>query len=160
MMSVELSEKTLSDENSREIAILSANLIATASALRGDPMKLWPVDPWIGDSSLSPEKTHTKPAFLPALSQAASVLQVMKSSSCWVMSACRDRLGRPEGTMLGVFVPGSVGHTWHETSVGMAPWCLSDPILMEGRYFDCFPGFSLRFRPALDTRNFLSDFWV
>lgn len=41
-----------------------------------------------------------KPAFFPALSQAASVLHVIESLSCWSSSRCRDRRCSSEGTVI------------------------------------------------------------
>ena len=92
LMSVELSEKTLSAENSREITKNSAVRITTASAMRGDPMKLWFIDPCTGDSRLCPENTHPKPAFPLSLSLAAFFLHVINSPSYSLSFSCRDHL--------------------------------------------------------------------
>lgn len=77
-MSVRLSEKTSSDQNSKVITMQSADWAAKASAMSGEPIEDSTIDPLIGASMLGPEKTYPNPATSLSLFQAASVLQVKR----------------------------------------------------------------------------------
>lgn len=81
LMSVELSEKTLSDLNPRVVAAVRADCIAIASAQRGEPMNRCVPDPLIGVTRCPPEKIQPNPASFRSFSQAASVLHVMMSEA-------------------------------------------------------------------------------
>ena len=80
LTSVLLSEKTLRDEIPRVCAMQRADRSAMASAIRGDPMKLWLADPRIGSVSEGPSRIQPKPAVFVTLSQAALVLQFIDLS--------------------------------------------------------------------------------
>ena len=75
LMSVWLSEDTLSLGNSKVAALMRANLTVSASATRGELTKGWVVEPVIVDGRSVPEKVHASPACFDCLFQAASVVQ-------------------------------------------------------------------------------------
>lgn len=71
LMSVKISVRTLSVENSKVNAMLSADGIVMASGIRDELMKISTVDPWIRVPRPEPEKTHPNPAVKLSLFQAA-----------------------------------------------------------------------------------------
>ncbi|KAF3572157.1 hypothetical protein F2Q69_00062746 [Brassica cretica] len=86
-MSVKLSERTLSVENSKVSAMQSTNRIAMASAIKCELMKLSTKDPSIGVSGPGHEKTHPNLVVNLSLFQAASVIHDMKLLSRWLLGA-------------------------------------------------------------------------
>ncbi|KAF3496894.1 hypothetical protein DY000_02053751 [Brassica cretica] len=103
-MSVKLSEETLSVEKPRVSAKQRVDRIAISSAMSGEPMKLCPIDPWIGDSRDCPSKTHPKPAFFPILSQAAAVKQLIRFPGVLASLSCPERSILLEGTVVDCLV--------------------------------------------------------
>lgn len=96
LMSVELSEKTFE----------CWKLMRTPHGERRSLLLQWEESRWNSAPSFCELETpdcplrRLKPAFFPALSQAASVLHVIESLSCWSSSRCRDRRCSSEGTVI------------------------------------------------------------
>ncbi|WZY83632.1 hypothetical protein YC2023_030016 [Brassica napus] len=61
-MSIRLSEDILRCWISRVAALMIASLIAKASAMSGDSMKLWVLEPLIGGLKTAPVKIQARPA--------------------------------------------------------------------------------------------------
>ena len=87
-MSVELSERNFKVENSKVIAMQSAERIAKASAMSGELTEVWIADPWEGAFSSGPVKLHLSPTVFVDAFQAPSVLKTTDSSSTVLLEDC------------------------------------------------------------------------
>lgn len=59
------------------------DLIARASAIKGDETECWISDPWVAIVPLLSLKIHAKPALFDVASQDASVVQMIALSPLW-----------------------------------------------------------------------------
>ncbi|CAN7037831.1 unnamed protein product [Brassica rapa subsp. trilocularis] len=79
LTSVRLSVKALILWKPKARAFLSADRIATASAISGELTECWIAEPWSRSGSPCPSKVQAKPARWVSFSQAASVVHLMVS---------------------------------------------------------------------------------